>query len=99
MCGTKPGITGFCAGFRWATRAIRPREGPIAALERFLSPIPSHLDGEPRVRSPTTCVSSCSSILAYVVALDRFWTFAALELVIILKTPWVMLPRVGTVRP
>ena len=33
--------------------------------------------------------------LAYVTALEKFWTFLVFELSIIVKTPWVMLRGVG----
>jgi hypothetical protein len=33
--------------------------------------------------------------LAYVVALEQFWTYLRMELLIIIKTPWVMLRGIG----
>jgi lipopolysaccharide/colanic/teichoic acid biosynthesis glycosyltransferase len=92
MLGTKPGITGFAqVSLGYAGHA--PVGSRIAALEGSLT-------------NPFRMAGTEGSIvddmrlkllfdLAYVVALNGFWTFLALELLIILKTPWVMLRGLG----
>ena len=92
MLGAKPGITGFAqVSLGYAGRA--PAGSRIAALQGSLT-------------NPFEMAGTEGSIvddmrlkllfdLAYVVALNGFWTFLALELLIILRTPWVMLRGLG----
>jgi lipopolysaccharide/colanic/teichoic acid biosynthesis glycosyltransferase len=92
MLGTKPGITGF-AQVSLGYTGHPPAGSPIAALESSLTN-PFHLDGTEGALADDMRLKLLFD-LAYVVALDRFWTFLALELFIILKTPWVMLRASG----
>jgi lipopolysaccharide/colanic/teichoic acid biosynthesis glycosyltransferase len=92
MLGTKPGITGFAqVSLGYTGRA--PAGSPIAALEGSLTN-PFRLDGSEGSLADDMRLKLLFD-LAYVVALHGFFTFLALELLIILKTPWVMLRGLG----
>jgi lipopolysaccharide/colanic/teichoic acid biosynthesis glycosyltransferase len=92
MLGTKPGITGFAqVSLGYTGRA--PAGSPIAALEGSLTN-PFRLDGSEGSLADDMRLKLLFD-LAYVVALHEFFTFIALELLIILKTPWIMLRGLG----
>ncbi len=92
MLGTKPGITGF-AQVSLGYTGHAPEGSPIAALELSLTN-PFRLDGTEGSLADDMRLKLLFD-LAYVVALNGFWTFLALELLIIVKTPWVMLRGLG----
>jgi lipopolysaccharide/colanic/teichoic acid biosynthesis glycosyltransferase len=92
MIGTKPGITGFAqVSLGYTGHALAG--SPIAALEGSLTN-PFRLEGAEGSLADDMRMKLLFD-LAYEVALTRFWTFLALELFIILKTPWVMLRGLG----
>jgi lipopolysaccharide/colanic/teichoic acid biosynthesis glycosyltransferase len=92
MRGVKPGLTGFAQiSLGYSGRAIPGSE--IATYEPALTN-PFGL--------PETAGSEADDMrmkllfdLAYVTALEKFRTYIALELMIIIKTPWVMLRGLG----
>jgi lipopolysaccharide/colanic/teichoic acid biosynthesis glycosyltransferase len=92
MLGTKPGITGF-AQVSLGYTGHAPTGSPIALLEGSLTN-PFRLDGTEGSLADDMRLKLLFD-LAYVVALNGFWTFLALELLIILKTPWIMLRGLG----
>jgi lipopolysaccharide/colanic/teichoic acid biosynthesis glycosyltransferase len=92
MLGTKPGITGFAqVSLGYTGHALAG--SPVALLESSLTN-PFRLDGTEGSLADDMRLKLLFD-LAYVVALNGFWTFLALELLIILKTPWVMLRGLG----
>jgi lipopolysaccharide/colanic/teichoic acid biosynthesis glycosyltransferase len=92
MLGTKPGITGF-AQVSLGYTGHAPVGSPAAALELSLTN-PFHLDGTEGSLADDMRMKLLFD-LAYVVALNGFWTYIALELLIIVKTPWIMLRGLG----
>jgi len=92
MRGVKPGITGFAQislGY-----SGRPLPGSaIAAYEATLTN-PFHLDEATGSAADDMRVKLLFD-LAYVSALERFRTFVAMELLVLLKTPLVMLRGLG----
>ncbi len=92
MLGTKPGITGF-AQVSLGYTGHAPVGSRIAALEGSLTN-PFQMDGTEGSIVDDMRLKLLFD-LAYVVALNQFWTFLAIELLIILKTPWVMLRGLG----
>jgi lipopolysaccharide/colanic/teichoic acid biosynthesis glycosyltransferase len=92
MLGTRPGITGFAqVSLEYAGHA--PVGSRIAALKGSLTN-PFRMDGTEGSIVDGMRLKLLFD-LAYVVAQNGFWTFLALELLIILKTPWVMLRGLG----
>ena len=92
MLGTKPGITGF-AQVSLGYTGHAPAGSRIAALQGPLTN-PFRMDGTEGSIVDDMRLKLLFD-LAYVASLNRFWTFLALELLIILKTPWVMLRGLG----
>jgi lipopolysaccharide/colanic/teichoic acid biosynthesis glycosyltransferase len=88
MQGAKPGITGF-AQVSLGYTGHAPAGSPIGELKSSLIN-PYRMDGTEGSIVDDMRLKLLFD-LAYVVALNGFWTFLALELLIILKTPWVML--------
>jgi lipopolysaccharide/colanic/teichoic acid biosynthesis glycosyltransferase len=90
--GTKPGITGLAQVS--LTYTGRPPAGSeIAALGRTIVN-PYHF-AEAEGSLADDMRTKLLFDLAYVAALEHFWTYLVLELRILLKTPWVMLRGVG----
>lgn len=92
MRDSKPGITGFAQVSLGYSGHVPPRS-PIARFEKGLTN-PLHLEGADGSLADDMRMKLLYD-LAYVSALESFWTFIALELLIIAKTPWVMLRGVG----
>ena len=92
MRDAKPGITGL-AQVSLSYSGHAPAGSEVAALEgSLLNPF----------RLPGTEGSLADDMrtkllfdLAYVASLENFWRFLAMELLIIVKTPWVMLRGLG----
>lgn len=92
MRDCKPGITGLAQiSLSYSGRA--PEHSKLAALENSLNN-PYGFD-EARGALADDMRTKLLFDLAYVAALDRFSTFIGLELLVILKTPWVMLRGLG----
>jgi lipopolysaccharide/colanic/teichoic acid biosynthesis glycosyltransferase len=90
--GLKPGITGFAqVSLGYTGRAIPGT--PIAEHQRALTN-PFQLDQTEGAPADDMRMKLLYD-LAYATALEKFWTFLRLELLIIFKTPWVMLRGIG----
>jgi lipopolysaccharide/colanic/teichoic acid biosynthesis glycosyltransferase len=88
----KPGITGY-AQISLGYSGHAPPGSAIAAFEKQLTN-PLRLD------ACDGCLADDMRMkllfdLAYVSAMERFWTWAPLEIRIIVQTPWVMLRGLG----
>lgn len=88
MRDSKPGITGF-AQVSLGYSGHVPEGSPVSALEPSLTN-PMHL---PEAQGSLADDMRMKLLfdLAYVSALESFWSYVALELFILVKTPWVML--------
>jgi lipopolysaccharide/colanic/teichoic acid biosynthesis glycosyltransferase len=92
MRGCKPGITGL-AQVSLSYSGHAPRDGQLAGLEQSLT----NPFGFEQARGAIADDLRTKLLfdLAYVAALERFDTFIAAELWVIVKTPWVMLRGLG----
>ncbi len=92
MRDCKPGITGLAqVSLGYTGRA--PQGSPIAAFEESLTnPFGLELAKGAEADDMRT---KLLFDLAYVAALEHFWTFLGIELLVILKTPWVMIRGMG----
>jgi lipopolysaccharide/colanic/teichoic acid biosynthesis glycosyltransferase len=90
--GTKPGITGLAqVSLTYSGRA--PQGSAVAALDATLVN-PYHFD-EAAGSLADDMRTKLLFDLAYVAALEHFWTYLWVELGILLRTPWVMLRGAG----
>ena len=90
--GVKPGITGFAqVSLGYSGRAIPGTE--IARHEPQLTN-PFELEGAANAEADDMRMKLLFD-LAYVTALEKFSTFVRMELLVIFKTPWVMLRGLG----
>jgi lipopolysaccharide/colanic/teichoic acid biosynthesis glycosyltransferase len=92
MHGVAPGITGFAQVSLGYTGRARPGS-EIAQYESALT----NPFGLPETEGCEADDMRMKLLydLAYVTALEKFRTFIALELLVIVKTPWVMLRGLG----
>lgn len=92
MRGTKPGITGLAqVSLTYSGRA--PEGSEIAALDTSLTN-PYRLE-EAEGSLADDMRTKLLYDVAYVAALEHFWTFLMVELWVIVKTPWIMLRGLG----
>ena len=92
MRGAKPGITGLAqVSLTYSGRA--PAGSEVAALDSSLVN-PFELAGAEGSLADDMRTKLLFD-LAYVAALERFWTFLVVELGIMLKTPWIMVRGLG----
>lgn len=92
MRGCKPGITGL-AQVSLGYTGKAPPDSPIAQMDDcLLNPFKlEKADGAEADDMRTKLLFD----LAYVASLEHFWTFITTELMIIVKTPWVMVRGLG----
>jgi lipopolysaccharide/colanic/teichoic acid biosynthesis glycosyltransferase len=92
MRGTKPGITGLAqVSLTYSGRA--PKDSPISAMENTLTN-PFHIEGAEGSLADDMRTKLLYD-LAYVAALEHFWTYVLVEFWVIVKTPWVMVRGLG----
>ncbi|HTQ04129.1 MAG TPA: sugar transferase [Polyangiaceae bacterium] len=90
--GTKPGITGLAqVSLTYSGRA--PAGSEVAALDATL--VNPYRFDEAEGSLADDMRTKLLFDLAYVASLEHFWTFLRMELLILLKTPWIMLRGVG----
>jgi lipopolysaccharide/colanic/teichoic acid biosynthesis glycosyltransferase len=92
MRDSKPGITGY-AQVSLGYSGHVPDGSPVAPFQgRLVNPL--HLEGADGALADDMRMKLLYD-LAYVSALESFWSFIGLELAIIARTPWVMFKGVG----
>jgi lipopolysaccharide/colanic/teichoic acid biosynthesis glycosyltransferase len=92
MRDTKPGITGLAqVSLSYSGRA--PAGSEISSIEGSLTNPYRFEEAEGALADDMR--TKLLYDLAYVAALEHFWTFLLVELWVIVKTPWVMLRGVG----
>ncbi|HEY3499065.1 MAG TPA: sugar transferase [Polyangiaceae bacterium] len=92
MRGAKPGITGLAqVSLTYSGRA--PEGSDISTLDGSLTN-PYHLENAEGSLADDMRTKLLYD-LAYVAALEHFWTFLLVELWVIIRTPWIMVRGLG----